>query len=200
MPRIPLLRRTTYANVVSTLALVLALGGTSYAAVQLADGQVKTRHLADNAVTSPKIKNGTVSPSDLAAGSKQRLWSNIKIFPGGGGDGITDSFTTFHTLTVPKGTYLVTTAGEFSNGSAQVNGAICDVVSPGVSGTPRYVVKTAVGEIGTLGGQAVVTRTTAGTISLRCFDTNTEATGVTRRDSSLTALKLHSNTSFAPTP
>jgi hypothetical protein len=199
MPRLPLLRRTTYANVVSTLALVLALGGTSYAAAQLADGQVKTRHLADSAVTSPKIKNGTVSPSDLAAASKQRLWSSVKLFPGGSGNQIVDGYTTFHTLNVPKGKYLVTFAAEFDNLSGQVNGAICDVVSAGVD-TPRYVLKTAAGDISSLGGQSLVNRTTAGTISVRCFDTNGTVNGMHRRDSSLTALKIHSNTSFAPTP
>lgn len=199
MSRIPLFRRTAYANVVSTLALVVALGGTSYAAVQLADGQVKTRHIANNAVTSAKIKDGTVAPKDLAAGSKQRLWSSVKIFPGGSGNEITGSFTTFHTLNVPKGTYLVTLAAEFDNLSGQVNGAICDVVSAGVS-TPRYVAKMAPLGVGTLGGQAVVTRATAGTILVRCIDTNNEVNGVFRRDSSLTALKIHQNTSFAPTP
>jgi hypothetical protein len=71
--------RLTYANVVATLALVLALGGgTVYAAIQLgkndvkskniAPGQVKTSDLGKNAVKSPKIKDGGIGAEDIAAG------------------------------------------------------------------------------------------------------------------------------------
>jgi hypothetical protein len=71
--------RLTYANVVATLALVLALGGgTVYAAIKLgkndvkskniAKNAVKTSDLANNAVKSPKIKDGTIGAGDLAAG------------------------------------------------------------------------------------------------------------------------------------
>ena len=71
--------RLTYANVVATLALVLALGGgTVYAAIKLgkndvkskniAKGAVKTSDIAKNAVKSPKIKDGTIQADDIAAG------------------------------------------------------------------------------------------------------------------------------------
>lgn len=49
----------SYANVASTLALVLALGGVSYAAGVL----------PNNSVTSKTIKNGQVKAKDLAARS-----------------------------------------------------------------------------------------------------------------------------------
>jgi Collagen triple helix repeat (20 copies) len=66
MPR--LRRHLSYANVVASLALFVALGGSSYAAVQLSKGQVKTRHIATNAVTSAKVKNGGLLASDFRAG------------------------------------------------------------------------------------------------------------------------------------
>src|SRR4051794_27501874 len=53
-PRRGMRERLSYANVVATLALFIALGGSGYAAVELRDGQVKTRHLAKNAVTGAK--------------------------------------------------------------------------------------------------------------------------------------------------
>lgn len=56
----------SYANVTATLALVVALGGTSYAAVHLSQGQVTSKYLATNAVTGPKIKDGSISAVDLA--------------------------------------------------------------------------------------------------------------------------------------
>lgn len=55
----PLIRRSqhrlTYANVVSSLALFVALGGASYAAFRLPPNSVGTRQLKDHAVTLVKI-------------------------------------------------------------------------------------------------------------------------------------------------
>jgi hypothetical protein len=61
-------RHLTYANVVSTLALCLVVGGGgAYAATQLAKNSVKTRHIAKGAVTSSDIKDRGVTLRDLAA-------------------------------------------------------------------------------------------------------------------------------------
>jgi hypothetical protein len=68
--------RLTYANVISTIALMLALGGTSYAAINLPnnsvtskkikDGAVHTSDLANNAVSSGKLANNAVTTGKLA--------------------------------------------------------------------------------------------------------------------------------------
>lgn len=50
-----------YAAVTSTLALLVALGGTSYAAATIGTANIK-----DNAVISTKIKNGSVVGADVA--------------------------------------------------------------------------------------------------------------------------------------
>jgi hypothetical protein len=60
--------RTTYANVTSTVALVLALGGTAYAGVTLGRGAVKGVNLAPNSVTSPKVKDHSLLARDFAPG------------------------------------------------------------------------------------------------------------------------------------
>ena len=63
-------QRLSYANVVSTIALVLAVGGaTAFAAAQLGPNTVGTRQLKANAVTGPKINDGAVNSSKIAAGS-----------------------------------------------------------------------------------------------------------------------------------
>jgi hypothetical protein len=67
--------RLSYANVVATLSLFVALGGSSYAAVQLSKGSVKKRHIAKNAVVSKKVKDGSLlsedfKPGELAAGAQ----------------------------------------------------------------------------------------------------------------------------------
>jgi hypothetical protein len=53
-------------NVVAYLALVLALGtGTAYAAASIPNGSVTAAKLHTNAVTSTKIKNGTIKTKDM---------------------------------------------------------------------------------------------------------------------------------------
>jgi hypothetical protein len=59
----------SYPNVMSTIAVIVALGGTSYAAVQLGKSSVRSRNLAAGAVTSQKIKNGAVTSSKIANGA-----------------------------------------------------------------------------------------------------------------------------------
>jgi hypothetical protein len=72
------MRRPSHGTVVAYVSLFVALGGTSVAAVTIAnnavvsrsikDGQVKTADLAANAVTSAKVKAGSLLASDLKAG------------------------------------------------------------------------------------------------------------------------------------
>jgi hypothetical protein len=61
-------RRLTYANVMATIAVFIALGGTSYAVVELSKSQVKTKHIAKNAVTTGKVKDGSLLGKDFKAG------------------------------------------------------------------------------------------------------------------------------------
>ena len=58
--------RPSPSAIIATAALVVALGGTSYAVVSLPRNSVGTTQLKANAVTSPKIKNGSVAVADLA--------------------------------------------------------------------------------------------------------------------------------------
>ena len=61
-------RHLTYANVVSTLALCLVVGGGgAYAATQLTKNSVRSKHIAKGAVTSSDIKDRGVALRDLAA-------------------------------------------------------------------------------------------------------------------------------------
>jgi hypothetical protein len=72
--------KLTYANVTSTLALFIALGGaTAYAATKLPDnsvgefqlrpGAITAEKIRKNAVTSPKIKEGAIKQGKIANGS-----------------------------------------------------------------------------------------------------------------------------------
>jgi len=72
------LRRPSHATVVAYLALFVALGGTSVAAITLANNSVKSKHIAKgnvkrsdiakNAVNSAKVANASLLARDFAAG------------------------------------------------------------------------------------------------------------------------------------
>lgn len=59
----------SYANVVATLALFVALGGTGYAISKLPKDSVKAKQIAKSAVGSPEIKDGAVGAAEVADGS-----------------------------------------------------------------------------------------------------------------------------------
>jgi hypothetical protein len=65
--------RLTFANVVACLALFVALGGSSYAALQLPNASVGTKQLKRNAVTSPKVKPGSLLLSDFRSSQRGLL-------------------------------------------------------------------------------------------------------------------------------
>ena len=58
------LSHLTYANVTATLALVVALSGTAYAATTIGTDQIR-----NGAVTTPKIRNSAVTAAKLANGA-----------------------------------------------------------------------------------------------------------------------------------
>lgn len=62
-------KRLTYANIVATIALFLALGGASYAAFKLPKKSVGTRQLKPEAVTGAKVKAGSLPGSVLQPGT-----------------------------------------------------------------------------------------------------------------------------------
>jgi hypothetical protein len=62
-------RRPSPAMVVALIALFIALGGTSVAAVtQIPKNSVGTAQLKNNAVTSDKVKNGSLLKGDFKSG------------------------------------------------------------------------------------------------------------------------------------
>lgn len=59
-------RRLTYANVMSSLAVFLVLGGaTAFAATQLPKNSVGTKQIKNNAVTAAKIKKNSVNSAKV---------------------------------------------------------------------------------------------------------------------------------------
>jgi hypothetical protein len=76
-------QRLTYANITATLALFIALGGTSYAALTLPKNSVGSKQirkravgsseLRTNSVTSRSVRNRTLRTSDLSLSARSSL-------------------------------------------------------------------------------------------------------------------------------
>jgi hypothetical protein len=58
----------TYANVMATIAVFLALGGGAYAVTQLPKNSVGTKQIKNNAVNSAKVKDHALLAKDFKAG------------------------------------------------------------------------------------------------------------------------------------
>jgi hypothetical protein len=83
--------RHARGNAVGYLALFIALGGTSYAAVKLAPGSVTSRALAAGAVTHSKLAANSVGANDVmkhsltAAAFKPGIFGSVKNGAGASG-------------------------------------------------------------------------------------------------------------------
>lgn len=69
--------RLTYANVVATLALFVAIGGSSYAAVQLTGkdirkGAITAKHVKNNSLRSGDVRNRSLLARDFRKGQLPR--------------------------------------------------------------------------------------------------------------------------------
>ncbi|MFT4049407.1 MAG: hypothetical protein QM648_06150 [Solirubrobacterales bacterium] len=136
--------KLTYANVVATLALFIALGGVSYAAVKLPANSVGEKQLKNKAVTlkkiDPKAKAALKGQkgADGAAGAKGETGARGSDGTDGvdGIDGATgatgpsdlyrtaaasgdtafdENLTTIASLDLPAGDYLLLATGQVSN-------------------------------------------------------------------------------------
>jgi len=79
--------RLTYANVVASLALFMALGGVSYAATTLPKSSVGSAQIQPEAVLTGKVAADAVTAAKLAQGVRERL------MPVGGTPAMTTSST-----------------------------------------------------------------------------------------------------------
>ena len=148
--------RLTYANVMATVAVFIALGGTSYAAITLKknsvrsthirNGQVKSADLRSNAVTSSKVRNGALlagdfRPGELPAGAPGP--AGPKGDPGDKGDkgeagaagapGPKGDTGTFGAVTVQYEAAPV----DLADGASQSYNAFCPAGQRGIAGGAR---------------------------------------------------------------
>ena len=65
-------RHLTYSNVIASLALFIALGGVSYAAIKIPANSVGTKQLKKGAVTGTKVKKGSLLARNFKSGQLPR--------------------------------------------------------------------------------------------------------------------------------
>jgi hypothetical protein len=132
--------KLTYANVMATVAVFIALGGSAYAATQLKKNSVGTKQIKNQAVTAAKIKNGAITGAQVKSGSLTGTQINASTL---GTVPAAQTATTAQTansattagtasaLTPPEAINLVNAPNEpsFEGGSR-------NLVSPVVSGLP----------------------------------------------------------------
>jgi hypothetical protein len=180
------------ALVVASLALLVSLTGTSVAAVQqvLPRNSVGAKHLKKNAITTKKIRNGTLLRADFKRGqlprgvrgpagpAGERGPSDARHVPDGATTAWSGTFASQRSLSLPIGSWLVTaTLVADSNGLAgttqscqcrlSIGGTVVDQTEVVLGGATEAAEKAAI----TLeGGRAI---TAAGNAELQCQSTGT---------------------------
>jgi len=66
-------RHLTYANAMATIAVAVALGGTSYAAFSLPRNSVGSMQIRSGAVRGSEVRNGALGTSDLSPRARRAL-------------------------------------------------------------------------------------------------------------------------------
>jgi hypothetical protein len=75
--------RPTYSGVTATLALVMVMGGTSYAAVALHHDSVRSFHIAEDTIRATDIHSGAVKSSEVRDGSLRAIDFRAGQLPAG---------------------------------------------------------------------------------------------------------------------
>lgn len=201
--------RLSYANVVASLALFVALGGSSYAAVKITGKQVK-----DGSLTGADIRNGSIAVRDLKPGAADQPGpqgpqgaQGIQGPQGVAGDpasvpayAATAGRTVFGypdftlTKTLPAGTYVLNASVDiqgYGSTSGYMGGiSVVDCWIPGFKTASYYLSPngTYVAQMESLSLNSTVVHP-GGALSLRCERSWNDAVVL---DASLTAVKVGS--------
>jgi len=160
--------RPSPALVISLIALFVALGGTSYAAIALPKNSVGTKQIKKGAVTAAKLNSAVLKPYLPFGGTLASHKTEVGDWGGGGldgadsGGGVDFPVATFpvplaaglddsHTVFVPGASathcsgvghadpgYLCVYLGVHNNASTPSSGAIFNPEGAAPSGTGRY--------------------------------------------------------------
>jgi hypothetical protein len=113
--------RLTYANVTATLALFVALGGSSYAALNLPRNSVGSKQIRTAAVRSREVKDRSLGVKDLSTSARKSLRGVVgPTGPAGPAGAAGSSATRYFAVVSSSGQLLAGNAT--SGGSGQSTG------------------------------------------------------------------------------
>ena len=99
--------KLTYANVVATLALFIAIGGASaFAASQLSKNSVGSKQLKKNSVTTAKVKKEAITAAKVRKGTLTGTQINSSTL------GTVPTAQTANSVVPPEGWHMVGASGE----------------------------------------------------------------------------------------
>jgi hypothetical protein len=157
--------RPSPALVVACLALLVALGGTSVAAVSaLAPNSVGTSQLKDNAVVTAKIKSGGVGSSDIAANAvvAAKIASNAVTAAKIAGNAVTGAKVQDGSLAAADLAAPTDGLVRFVNGPVAVPATLTTLANLSIAQAGNYVLISKAYVIGTADSGAVTCRLEAG--------------------------------------
>ncbi len=199
--------RLSYANVVATLALFLALGGTSYAALTITGKNVKNGSLSggdikDGSITAKDIKNGSLLEKDFKSG---QLPGPVEAFNAlGGGTTVSGTGdTVVASLDVPAGAYAVVARVRVQNPSPAGKrvDAVCTLDAVGSTELGEQPLNTlnptTGGDTENLAFTTISSLAEPGTMKVKCNATTADEK-FDVGSASLTAIRVTSS-SFGPT-
>jgi hypothetical protein len=118
-------KRLTYANVMSSIAVFLVLGGATAFAAGLAKNSVGSKQIKKNAVTTAKIKNGAVNGAKIQDGAITGAKVNLGTL--GTVPNATHASTADKATSADKAT-TATTADKASSANSAANAGNADTV------------------------------------------------------------------------
>lgn len=191
--------RSTYANVMATAAVFIALGGGAYAATRLPANSVGSRQLKENAVTPSKVAPATVrlfkgqkggqGPPGPKGDTGSQGTQGIQGIQGSTGpsNAYFSSSTGGAELSLPAGDYVVLGQCAFSNANTSgVFTGLDSLVSSELGGVGSAFATIPDSGSGEAVRNIAVHLTRAGTIDNGC----TSGSGVSVASNTLTAIKV----------
>lgn len=114
--------RVSFANVVSVLALFVALGGTAIAASQLGKNSVGSKQLKRNAVVTAKVKNEAITGAKVKRGTLTGTQINASTLSTVPTANSAQTAQTANSISPPEPWHVVGGAGEpqFQNGCSNI--------------------------------------------------------------------------------
>jgi hypothetical protein len=172
--------RGRYAAVASTAALVVALGGTSYAVSQVTGHDIK-----NGTVTTKDVKNHNLRLKDLSSGARAGLRgatgatgqtgptgpigpANIFEVYNDDSSGVTVAPKTVLSLALQAGTYDVTAMAEALHFSGTTSYVECDLNGAGQTAYSAVTPRDTPNSVGMLPSELSLTTGTATTVTLDC--------------------------------